>query len=38
MIHFNLYVKAKIKEISSDTYQLECIKLHHFKLEAFKSI
>ena len=31
-------VKAKIKVISSDTHQLQCIELHHFKLERFKSI
>ena len=30
--------KAKILEISSDTHQLQLIKLHHFKLEIFKSI
>ena len=31
-------LKAKILEISSDTYQLQFIKLHHFKLERFNSI
>ena len=31
-------VKAKIKAIFCDTYQLQCIKLHHSKLERFKSI
>ena len=31
-------VKAKLWEISSDTHQLQLIKLHHFKLEIFKSI
>ena len=31
-------VKAKLWEISSDTHQLQLIKLHHFKLERFKSI
>ena len=30
-------VKAKIAEISSDTHQLQFIKLHDFKLEIFKS-
>ena len=31
-------LKAKIWTVSSDTYQLQFIKLHHFKLERFKSI
>ena len=31
-------VKANIYAISSDTNQLQFIKLHHFKLEIFKSI
>ena len=31
-------IKAKLWEISSDTHQLQLIKLHHFKLERFKSI
>ena len=31
-------VKAKIYAISSDTHQLEFIKLHHFKLEILNSI
>ena len=31
-------IKANILEISSDTHQLQLIKLHHFKLERFKSI
>ena len=31
-------IKAKMLEISSDTHQLQLIKLHHFKLERFKSI
>ena len=31
-------VKAEIKEKSSDIHQLQLIKLHHFKLERFKSI
>ena len=31
-------LKAKLWEISSDTHQLQLIKLHHFKLERFKSI
>ena len=30
-----LYIKAKMYAISSDTHQLHCIKLHHFKLERF---
>ena len=30
--------KAKLEEISSDTHSLQFIKLHHFKLERFKSI
>ena len=30
--------KAKISEISSDTHQLQLIKLYHFKLERFKTI
>ena len=33
-----VYFKAKLWEISSDTHQLQLIKLHHFKLERFKSI
>ena len=32
------WFKAKMSEISSDTHQLQLIKLHHFKLERFKSI
>ena len=28
-------LKAKIYAISSDTHQLQCIKLHHFKLKIF---
>ena len=28
-------LKPKIYAISSDTHQLQCIKLHHFKLERF---
>ena len=32
------YVKANIWAISSDTHQLPLIKLHHFKLERYKSI
>ena len=35
---FTLFFKAKIWAISSDTHQLQLIKLHHFKLERFKSI
>ena len=31
-------VKAKMQAISSDTHQLQLFKLHHFKLEIFKSI
>ena len=31
-------LKAKMNAISSDTHQLQFIKLHHFKLEIFKSI
>ena len=31
-------VKANVWEISSDTHQLQFIKLHHLKLEIFKSI
>ena len=31
-------IKAKMYAISSDTHQLRLIKLHHFKLERFKSI
>ena len=31
-------LKAKMYAISSDTYQLQLIKLYHFKLERFKSI
>ena len=31
-------IKAKMYAISSDTNQLQFIKLHHFKLEIFKSI
>ena len=31
-------IKAKMLAISSDTHQLQLIKLHHFKLERFKSI
>ena len=31
-------VKAKLLEISSDTHQLQLMKLHHFKLEIFKLI
>ena len=31
-------IKAKMYAISNDTHQLQCIKLHHFKLERFKSI
>ena len=30
--------KAKLWAISSDTHQLQLIKLHNFKLERFKSI
>ena len=40
--HFNelhiIVIKAKISKISSDTHPLKLIKLHHFKLEIFKSI
>ena len=32
------HVKAIVYAISSDTHQLQLIKLHHFKLEIFKSI
>ena len=32
------YNGAKIQEIVGDTHQLQFIKLHHFKLERFKSI
>ena len=32
------HLKAKTYAISSDTHQLQLIKLHHFKLERFKSI
>ena len=32
------HVKAKMYTISSDTPQLQFIKLHHFKLEIFRSI
>ena len=31
-------IKAKLWEISSDTHQLQLIKLHHFKLERYKWI
>ncbi len=31
-------IKAKLWAISSDTHKLQLIKLHHFKLERFKSI
>ncbi len=31
-------IKAKMYAISSDTHQLQLIKLHHLKLERFKSI
>ena len=31
-------IKATLYAISSDTHQLQLIKLHHFKLERFKSI
>ena len=31
-------LKAKLYAISSDTHQLQLIKLRHFKLEIFKSI
>ena len=31
-------LKPKIEEMSSDTHQFQLIKLHHFKLERFKSI
>ena len=41
-ISFNLpfkhNIKAKLQAISSDTHQLQLIKLHHFKLDRFKSI
>ena len=41
-IHFLYRVlcvfKSKIKKISSDTHNVQCIKLHHFKLERFKSV
>ena len=30
------HVKAKMSAISSDTHQLQSIKLHHFKLDRFK--
>ena len=33
-LKFNLF-KAKIYEISSDTHQLQFIKMHHFKQERF---
>ena len=33
-----VFVKAKIWAISSDTHQLQFIKLHHLKLEIFKLI
>ena len=31
-------LKLKFRKISSDTHPLQLIKLHHFKLERFKSI
>ena len=34
----NIVFKAKMYAISSDTVQLQLIKLHPFKLEIFKSI
>ena len=37
-IYYMVSVKAKIRTISSDVHQLQFIKLHHFKLEIFKSI
>ena len=37
-IHATNQLKANIYAISSDTHQLQLIKLHHFKLEIFKSI
>ena len=37
-IHIYTIIKAKMKKISSDTHQLQLFKLHHFKLEIFKSI
>ena len=37
-IDTSMYFKANIYAISSDTHQLQFIKLHHFKLERFKSI
>ena len=37
-IIINVCIKAKLWEISSDAHQLQLIKLHHFKLEKFKSI
>ena len=36
--YISLMVKASIWAISSDTHKLQFIKLHHFKLEIFKSI
>ena len=36
--HQSILVKAKLWEISSDTNQLQLFKLHHFRLERFKSI
>ena len=35
---FLTHLKAKLYWISSDTHQLQLIKLHHLKLEIFKSI
>ena len=35
---FLLFLKDKLYEISSDTHQLQFMKLHHFKLERFKLI
>ena len=31
-------IKAKLQKISIDTHPLQLIKLHHFKLDIFKSI
>ena len=34
-VHTCMYIKAKMYAISSDTHQLQFLKLHHFKQERF---
>ena len=34
-VSMNVFVKAKLYAISSDTHQLQFIKLHHFKQDIF---